>query len=82
MRDAGRRSSVTSARVVGCAAALFVVFGSAQVAAQNPKDMTPELEKVRQAHPGQQLGPEVLLHAIALVVRIAESSCTRIARSL
>jgi hypothetical protein len=49
MREAGRRSSVTSARVVGCAAALFVVFGSAQVAAQNPKDMTPELEKVRQA---------------------------------
>jgi len=40
---------VTSACVVGCAAALFVVSGSAQVAAQSPNDMTPELEKVRQA---------------------------------
>jgi hypothetical protein len=28
---------------------LFVVSGSAQVAAQSPNDMTPELEKVRQA---------------------------------
>ena len=48
MRDAENIGSSSSARVIGCAMALLVL-GNAQVAAQGSKDVTPELQQVRQA---------------------------------
>lgn len=47
MRDAENIGSSSSA-VIGCAMALLVL-GNAQVAAQGSKDVTPELQQVRQA---------------------------------